>query len=1099
VREAGANRGAAEQAEPRARIWPALAAASLLSGCAALVYQILWTRRFALVLGGTLPAVTTVVATFMAGLGLGSAIAARLVDRQNFRRLAGVYALLECGIAAWALLLPALLATARPSLAAVYASGGGSPAALAAARIGISALLLLVPTTLMGATLPVLTALASPAPGRLGGVAGRLYAWNAFGAAAGSLAGALLLLPGLGAFRSTLAAIGLNLLAAAAVFFRLRRAPEPDAARVDDARAAETPKKRAKAHKRLGDAAPRQTTLETLPAWLTLAAVTLSGFAALSNEVGWTRALVLLIGPTSYAFAFILTTVIAAIALGSALASRLLDRGAPAPALLAGALLAAALTCFVPIAAIGRAIVPFGALVRENAERVPRLLAYEFGIVAALLLLPAALCGAVFPPAVASLAARRRTAAGATGLVYAWNTLGAIAGAAVCGFLMLPAIGLEWSLYAGAAVLGAASALVSLFREPNLRARALALLALGAPIAAPFLIGRWDRELLAGGVYKYAAYAHEGAVEDALRAGELVYYKEGRAATVSAKRLGGTLSLAIDGKVDATSSGDMLTQRLLAHVPLLLHPSPKRALVIGLGSGVTAGSALTHDLASVEAVEISPEVVEAAALFRHVNRNALGNPRLRLIVGDGRNHLLLTRSAYDVIISEPSNPWMAGVSALFSRDFFLIARERLAPGGLFCQWAHVYNMAEADLRTLVGGFVDVFEDSALFLVNEGDVLLIGARETIRAPTAAELSRRMRRDEVREDLAGVSVKSRYGFASLYALSRAALSEWVRGADRHTDDRPVLEFRAPRSIHANTGRANANRISELARGSTPAEWAAQRGDGSAAELLERATMLERAQSPAWAAEVYLEAISKDAALLSAYEGLVRCGVQAGDAAGTERRLLAMTGAAPVEARVALALLYHSQDRSKEALDQLYAAFERDPGNRRALALGAEIQEQSGHVEAVFGLARTWLRVAPGDPEAEAFLASANLAAGQLEEAANVAKRVLAREPLQSRALEVAAIVAARRGDRAAARGFFERLVAAEPNDAGHLTNFGVFEMEGRDLRAAARLFEMAVSLNPNNAAGYVGLRQAAEGLGDRHLLHRAEANLRRLGSS
>src|SRR5262249_5759201 len=150
---------------------------------------------------------------------------------------------------------------------------------------------------------------------------------------------------------------------------------------------------------------------------------------------------------------------------------------------------------------------------------------------------------------------------------------------------------------------------------------------------------RWDSELLAGGVYKYAAYAGEASVEEAVRSGELLYYKEGRAATVSVKRLGGTVSLAVDGKVDATSAGDMLTQRLLAHLPLLLHRGPRTALVVGLGSGVTAGAALSHPLDRVDAVEISAEVVAAARrFFATVNKNALDDPRLRLIVGDGRNH-----------------------------------------------------------------------------------------------------------------------------------------------------------------------------------------------------------------------------------------------------------------------------------------------------------------------------------------------------------------------------------------------------------------------------------------------------------------------------
>ena len=152
----------------------------------------------------------------------------------------------------------------------------------------------------------------------------------------------------------------------------------------------------------------------------------------------------------------------------------------------------------------------------------------------------------------------------------------------------------------------------------------------------------------------------------------------------------------------ATNAGDMLTQRLLAHVPLLLHAAPKRVCVIGYGSGVTAGSALTHPIERLEAVEISPGVVEASTFFEKENGNALADERLHLFVTDARNHLLLTDGTYDVIISEPSNPWMAGVSQLFTVDFFELARTRLTAEGLFCQWAHIYNMAEDDLKTIAG-------------------------------------------------------------------------------------------------------------------------------------------------------------------------------------------------------------------------------------------------------------------------------------------------------------------------------------------------------------------------------------------------------------
>ena len=203
----------------------------------------------------------------------------------------------------------------------------------------------------------------------------------------------------------------------------------------------------------------------------------------------------------------------------------------------------------------------------------------------------------------------------------------------------------------------------------------------------------WDRNLLASGPYKYTRFIGVEGLEDSLRAGRLEYYKEGAAGTVSVRRLGGSLALAIDGKVDASNAGDMLTQRLLGLLPVLLHPNPRDLLVIGLGSGVTAASALaSNEVVRADVLEISREVVDASSWFAHENAGVLQNPRVRLLVGDGRTHLLLSRRQYDVIVSEPSNPWMAGVAALFTREFFEAARARLKPGGVLCQWAHTYEM-----------------------------------------------------------------------------------------------------------------------------------------------------------------------------------------------------------------------------------------------------------------------------------------------------------------------------------------------------------------------------------------------------------------------
>src|SRR6185295_17034609 len=246
--------------------------------------------------------------------------------------------------------------------------------------------------------------------------------------------------------------------------------------------------------------------------------------------------------------------------------------------------------------------------------------------------------------------------------------------------------------------------------------------ALGLGTASVLLLPPWDLHLLASGAYKYARYTEVADLDTELRTWRALYYKDGAAATVAVRQLAGMRSLVIDGKVDASNMGDMLTQRLLGLLPVLLHRQPDRVLVLGLGSGVTAASAVAPGATrTVDILEISPEVVTASEFFSKENGGVLRQPGVNLIVGDGRSHLAFTTRRYDVIVSEPSNPWMAGIAALFTREFFETARLRLAPDGVICQWAHTYDISSSDLTSIVHTFTSVFPESTMWLVGDGDL------------------------------------------------------------------------------------------------------------------------------------------------------------------------------------------------------------------------------------------------------------------------------------------------------------------------------------------------------------------------------------------
>ena len=492
---------------------------------------------------------------------------------------------------------------------------------------------------------------------------------------------------------------------------------------------------------------------------------------------------------------------------------------------------------------------------------VPLIVA-EAALAAALLLPATVALGAVFPLGLALGVPSGHATAAAAARLYAVNTTGAILGSLLAGFALIPAIGLRGTLLVGGGVACAAGTAIMLGAAGPRRRLAAAAIAVASVVslaAAP----RWNDALLSSGAYKYAPYLRTLDLREALEAGTLLYYREGAAGTVSVRRSGGALSLAIDGKIDASTGGDMLTQKLLAHLPLLIHPNPKRVAIVGLGSGVTAGAALTHPLERLEIIEISPEVVEASRLFDPYSGRPLSDPRARLIVGDARTHFTLKRGdsgLYDVIISEPSNPWMAGVAALFTREFFEVSSARLASGGIMCQWAHTYDISDADLRAIVATFRRVFADTTLWLIGDANLLLIGRLRSAGDPGAAiELG--FERAAIAADLATVNVKSPFSILSLFAGDSVAANKYAGNAVE-IDDRLRLEFSGPRNI---VGRSSADNGAALR--------ALTRSGGVPPSI---ATALDRATAADWASR---GAMILDAAAAQAYEDFRRA-VEGGD---------------------------------------------------------------------------------------------------------------------------------------------------------------------------------------------------------------------------
>ena len=771
------------------------------SGAAALVYQVAWVRLFTLTLGHTVAASSTVLAAFMGGLSLGAWAAGRLRSEQS--RNLRMYAALELFIAAVAVALPTVFSAFEPLIASAYADGT-SPVSFAIVRVTVSLILLGVPAAAMGATYPIAVAWlahlqdAHARDPRLraaidGGV---LYGVNTAGAAAGAIAAGFWLIPSLGIRGTTWIGVVLNIAAGSGALWLARVQPA----------SAPMSKTLTRARRK----SPVPPTFGAPSPVLALTAAAISGFAALVYEVTWTRLLALIIGPTTYAFAIMAASFISGIALGSNLGVRLARRNSNVTLWLAAMLVVTAVTTLLAAwFTTSRLPLIVARQVAAATEFGPLLFREALSVV--IVLIPASISfGATFTLALATASSGIDAAAKETARLYVANTLGAVAGALGAGFVFIPAFGLQGTfvytsrlLVVSGVAIAVAAAAQQVRGGPSRSAVAAAFA--GAVITVfTFVIPEWDRDLMTSGAYKYSRLIPAEDLEWSLRAGHLEYYKEGAAGTVSVRRLAGTRSLAIDGKVDASNGGDMLTQRLLGLFPTLLHPQAREALVIGLGSGVTADAILASgEVQRLDVVEISPEVVEASAYFERENRGVLKKPGVRLLIGDGRSHLRLSDRQYDVIVSEPSNPWMAGVAALFTREFFEAARARLRSDGVFCQWAHTYEISEADLRSIVHTFASVFPDGTMWLVGESDLLLIGSVTGNIESRVAAVAERWRLGSVPAlltDVAVVPSAAPFVLLSLFAGGPKELATFGEGATLQTDDRMSLEFTAARAMYA-----------------------------------------------------------------------------------------------------------------------------------------------------------------------------------------------------------------------------------------------------------------------------------------------------------
>lgn len=761
------------------------------SGAVGLVYQVVWLRQLILVFGATAFASSAVLSTFMGGLALGSWWAGRRADAWTEPPLR-TYGKLELAIAAYGALVPWLMSAATPVLELAWRSGAERHFVLFGFVKFIAIAVLILPaTTLMGATLPVLSRAAASRGNALGSGVGSLYAANTMGAVVGTAVSAFVLLPQLGTRNTTLLNVLVNAIVGAVAWWLGGR----------DRRRAATPKPT-----QAEPASPRAATLT----WV----FAVSGFAAMVLEVAWTRGLALVLGSSVYAYAAMLTAFLLGLASGAAVAARRIRKRPDGdhPRDLAAVLLVAGVCSLATAHALLAMPRLFGEVYYRFDPSPDGWFLVQLGV-SLLVMFPTTFAlGWVFPLVLEIVGARRGSVAASVGRVYAANTAGTIAGAAAGGFLLLPHLGVSATLVAVAVVQALLGGWVALGAGPR-RKRALAAACAATAVGLVLCRPSWDVLLMNSGVYMNVqnfdrSKGWSGFLRGVRTNNELVYAKDGLTASVLVgfQPADSNLYLAVNGKTDASSREDLETQIMAGHLPLLVHRNPKDVLVVGLASGISVGSVATHPVESIKVVEIEAAIVPAARLFHEHNGAVLDDPRVSLSINDARNELQFNTATYDVIVSEPSNPWMTVASNLFTEDYFRIAKARLRSDGVFAQWIQTYSLGPEELRSILAAFRAVFPDVAVFETLDGvDLLLLGSSEPIRLDVR-RVEERMSELRVRIDLGRVRIRRPLDILGMYQTGGAALDAILVGARKNTDDNGLVEFAAPKSLYLDSQAAN-----------------------------------------------------------------------------------------------------------------------------------------------------------------------------------------------------------------------------------------------------------------------------------------------------
>lgn len=765
----------------------------ILSGATGLIYQVSWFKYLSLFLGNTTYAQTIVLATFLGGLAIGNYFIGKKIDFISNQLF--VYGLIETLIGFYCLVFPRLVSIAESFFYELVSEDLliNYQFVYLLIKFFISAVVLIFPTVLMGGTLPTLTKFFTEKIEMIRKENSSLYFLNSFGAVVGVFFAGFILIKNFGLDTTIIVAAILNLLIGfISIIISSFKKKET-----------ETPKVITETNFETENSYSEIYSKKLIDVLILIAG--LSGFASLSYEILWTRILISIFGSSTYSFSLMLIAFISGITIGSFVVSSNFISKFNRIKLVLYSQFVIALTISISLYLLPYLPYYFwktSTLFSKTDEAFNIFLIFEFSILFLLMFIPTIFMGMTLPLIVEVVARTKNLVGYSVGTVFSINTTGNVIGSLTTGLLLIPIFGIKnsFSISIFINILGILLILYGYSNSTKLKTKVLYFISIGFLMIIVFFIPDANKEINTLGVFRRLNDTPPPTYNDyqkIFRTRNVLYYKEGTGSNVAVtetKDLINQRILIINGKPDASSVGDLPTQYLVGHIPMLLHPKPEQVFVIGYGSGSTLSAVLNYNPQKVVCVEISKEVLETSELFSDVNQNCINDQRLQVIIEDAQSYLKLTQQKFDVIISEPSNPWIAGIGNLFSKEYFERCKNSLKPDGIMTQWFHIYEMDDDVLSLVISTFYSVFPYVQIWGGVEGDLILIGSNKEIKLNDQI-IQQKFAIPEVAKSLAKIDIKYPFTFLSTQILSPENSFTLTYINKINSEKKPLLEFLAP----------------------------------------------------------------------------------------------------------------------------------------------------------------------------------------------------------------------------------------------------------------------------------------------------------------